>query len=113
MNKLIKWGTIVVAGMPFIVLAQSGLSGGVPTGARTAPVSSFGDVLRVLDQFIIWFQAILFVVAIIFILIAAFKFITGSDTAGARTMLVYAAIGIAIALLAFAVEPIVLQLLGG
>jgi len=116
MTKLIKWGIVATASLPLLSLAQ-GVYGDVPAGAEAAPVRTFEDVLGVLDQFILWFQAILFIVAIIFILIAAFYFVTAGGNSDkistAKTMIIWAAVGIGIALLAYAVKPIVLQLLGG
>lgn len=113
MNKLIKWSVVATASLPILTLAQSNI--GIPSGAVAAPVTSYEDVLGILDRVIVWFQSIIFIVAIIFILIAAFNFLTAggdsSKVATAKTMIIWAAVGIAVALLAFAVQPILLQFL--
>ena len=56
-------------------------------------------------------------VAVFMIILAGFKFVTGGDkpeeTAKARQMILYAAVGIAVALLARAVPSLVKFVLGG
>lgn len=111
MNKTTKWLTIAAAFFPLLSLAQ------LPRGAggEAAPIRSIEDVIRVMNTFIGWVQAILFVVAVIFILWAAYLYISSGGDPGkvdsARNYLIYAALGIAIVLLAYAIEPIVRQLL--
>lgn len=116
MKQVIKWATIATASLPLLSLAQS-LTPQPRFGGQAAPPRRFEDILTVLDRFIAWFQAILFIVAIIFILVAAFYFVTARGNPAkvetARDMLIWAAVGIGVALLAFAIQPIVLQLLGG
>ncbi len=111
MNKAAKWLTIAAAGLPLLSLAQFPRGG----GGEAAPVRSIEDVIRVMNTLIGWIQAILFVVAIFLILYAAYLYITsGGDSTKvetARNYLIYAAVGIAVVLLAYAIEPIVRQLL--
>jgi hypothetical protein len=64
-----------------------------------------------------WVFFILMAVAVFMIILAGFKFVTGGDkpeeTAKARQMILYAAVGIAVALLARAVPSLVKFVLGG
>ncbi|MFH1759396.1 MAG: hypothetical protein ABH822_02445 [Patescibacteria group bacterium] len=106
MNKLYKWMIVATTATPLVALAQ----------AQAAPIRSIEDVVRVMNTFIGWFQAILFVIAVIFILYAAFLYITSGGNSEkletAKNILIYAAVGIGVALLAYAIEPVVRQLLG-
>jgi len=66
-----------------------------------------GVVLTVIK----WFYTIIFIVAIIFILWSAFDFITSkgdaTKTKGARTKLMYAIVGIAVALLSYGIVSLI------
>ena len=114
MSKISKWMTVGYVLLPLLALGQG--FGTAIGPAEAAPVSSFEDVLGRLNVFIGWFQALLFIVAVIFILYAAFLFLTSAGDPGkvdtARKIILWAAVGIGVALLAFSVSPIVRQLLG-
>ena len=64
-----------------------------------------------------WVFIILMAVAVLMIILAGFKFVMGGDkpeqTLAARQMILYAAVGIAVALLARAVPSLVKFVLGG
>lgn len=96
----------------------SGYGGGGYGGggaAVQAPVRSINDVIRVLDTLIGWAQAILFVIVAIMVLYAAYLYVLGqgeSKTAKAKEVLIYAVVGTVIALLSYAVVPVVCNLLG-
>ncbi len=74
-------------------------------------------LLGIFDTFINWLFTILLVLAVIFILIAAFKYLTSStkpeEISKAHKMLIYAGVAIAVALLAGSLRFIVEQLVGG
>jgi hypothetical protein len=122
LKKLTKWLGPAVVFIPLISLAQPYRQTGYPTltGGRGigggAPIRTIDDVLIIMQKFIIWFQNILLILAVIFILWSAYLFISagGSDTKvkAARDTLIYAAVGIGVVLLAYAVEFVVRQLLG-
>lgn len=60
------------------------------------------DVLSFIDTMTNWFFALLLTIAVIYILLAAYNYMTGSGGEGvekAHKMLLYAAVGIAIAVL--------------
>ncbi|MEK9183903.1 MAG: hypothetical protein AAB890_02415, partial [Patescibacteria group bacterium] len=92
----------------------SGYGGGGYGGgsAVQAPIRSISDVIRVLDTLIGWGQAILFVLVAVFVLYAAYLFVLQQDVKSAKTVLIYAAVGTAVALLSYAVVPVVCGLLG-
>ena len=116
-NKIV---TVIVSALPllsfalFRFLGQGG-GGGVGTGGYgTSPVSNLDDVLRIMNTIITWGQAFLFVVAALMTLYAAWLFLTGGE-AGAKTarqVLVWVAVGVGVAVLAYAITPVVCNLLG-
>ena len=83
----------------------------IPTGITTA--QEFIDALRTLTD---WLFVILVVIAVIFIVLAGLQFITGGgDPAAvsmARTKLIWAAVGIGIALLARGLPAAIQNLIG-
>jgi len=87
--------------LPTIVLAQD------PWPTITSP-QDFIDRLDIIAR---WLMTILFVVAAIFIVAAAYRFVTsGGDpasVASARQSLLYALVGVAVAVLAWALVQIV------
>lgn len=82
-----------------------------------AQINNFCDIVRLTVTIARWFGIIVFVVAIIAILYAAFLFLTSGgnpERAGtARNTLVFAVIGIAVALLAVNAQTIVQATVGG
>ena len=84
--------------------------------AATLPTTC-NDFLGLLNRIAYTFSAFIFAIAIIMVLVAAFQFLTaGGDAAKAGTArgtLVWAVIGIAVALLAFSVPSIIVSFFGG
>ena len=84
--------------------------------AATLP-NSCDAFLGLLNRIAFTFSAFIFAIAIIMVLVAAFQFLTaGGDAAKATTArgtLVWAVIGLAVALLAFSVPSIVVSFFGG
>ena len=83
----------------------------IPTGITTA--SGFVGLIRDLTD---WLFVILLVLAVIFIVLAGLQFITGGGdpiaVSAARTKLIWAAVGIGVALLARGLPAAVSNLLG-
>jgi uncharacterized membrane protein len=113
-----KLTTILLTGMqalPFLALAQTTGGSGInavqplPTG-----IHEFSGFLGILNTFINWVFTILLILAVIFILMAAFKYLTAQGDAekisGAHRMLIYAVVAIAVALLAQGLRFIVGEL---
>ena len=74
-------------------------------------------LLDLVDVTTNWVFAIFVVLSIIFVLLAAFQFVTGGGDAKkieeARQKLIWAAVGIIIALLAKGIVPVVRSIVGG
>ena len=102
---------IIVASLVLPVLAGAQFLDR-PSGERF----TIGDVLRILNLFVSWIFSIFLIVAVIFLLIAAFQYLTsGGDPTrvGAATRsVIYAAVAIAVALLSASLEFIVRELIG-
>ena len=85
---------IGLTALPLLALAQQ-----TGVGPRSAQ-----DVIRLVEQIATWFEAIIFAIAIIMLLVAAFQFLTAAGNeekvATARKSLVWGLVGIAVALFA-------------
>ena len=77
-----------------------------PIGPRTT-----GELTQFFVTVVQWFYTIIFIVAVLFILLAAFGFITSKGSpekvAKAKAQLLYAVIGIAIALISYSIIALV------
>jgi len=98
---------ISLLALPVVALAQEEIPETITTPQ---------DIIDIIETVANWFFAILIAVALIFILIAAYQFLTsGGDPArvgAARQSLLYAIIGIAIAFLARGIVMLVRFVLG-
>jgi phage-related holin len=92
-----------------IVLAQAD----IPAGK--SPIQSTSDILRVLGDIAGYLYTAFFIVAIIFIIIAAFNFLTAQGNEekikSARAQIYWAIIAIALVLISVAADTIINQLL--
>ena len=83
----------------------------------TPPASTGAGLLTLVDTITNWFFAIFTVLTLIFILLAAFQFVTaGGDEAKlgeARQKLIWAAVGIMVALISKGLVPIIRSIVGG
>ena len=118
MNKLRKWSIITAASLRLLSFAQGALvrpGTGAAGGQSVSRIQSVEGVISALTTAITWFQNILLILAVLAVLYAAFIYITArgdEDKVGtAKKALLYAAIGIAIVLLAYSVRPILEQFL--
>lgn len=102
--------------LPILTLAQGG--SGITQPVPLPNTQGFGvqGFIGVFNTFINWLFTLLLILAVIFILVAAFLYITGAASEDkiktAHKYLKYAAIGIAVALLAQGVRFIIGQLVG-
>jgi len=84
--------------------------------AKDSPVRSFEDIYRILATIVKYVYEVFFVVAVLFILIAAFNFLFARGDPerikSARSQILYAVIAIVIALLSVGAEAIIKDLLG-
>ena len=86
----------------YIAAAATGLSA-LPLVALAQP-RNVQDVINIVNAIVGWFETIVFAIAIIMILVAAFQFLTAAGNeekvATARKSLVWGLVGIAVALFA-------------
>ena len=113
MNKKIIGAIATMAVvLPMIAAAQSGVTGAVPPpNVRW----TFTDLIRVLNTMVTWIFTVFLILSVIMIIWAAFQYLLsgGSEekVQSASRLLIYAAVAIAVALLAIAVRFIVGDLL--
>lgn len=111
---LIVIGLLIFPVMP--AFSQSVGPGQIPTqiggndvnGSNVTTISGWVGILLTVVR---WIYTIIFIIAVLFILIAAFNFITSKGDTDkvkeAKNQLLYAAIGIAVALLSYAIVTLV------
>ena len=108
--------------LPFTALAQlyrfdsfrSGTPGGFGGGyggsgnwsTRSYTITNFESLLGIAQTLLGYFQVIIFILAILFALVGAWKIIAGADFEAGRKNLLYAFVGVVIAMLAFAIIPL-------
>jgi len=94
--------------LPMLVMAQSGVTGPVNPPPKAF---SFTEIIRILNTIVTWLFTIFLIVAVVFVILAAFKYLTsGGDpekVKEASRNLVFAAVAIAVALLAISVRFLV------
>ena len=97
--------------MPTILLAAV-----IETPPATPPVRTLQNIVDIMDKVGKWIFAIVFALAIIFILVAAFQFLTAAGNpekiSSARNMLIYALVAVAIAAVAWGLPDLVQSLIG-
>lgn len=107
-KKLLTLAAISLLVLPVVILAQDTTIPDTITGA--------GDIITIIERVANWLFAILLALALLFILIAAFQFLTSGGDPGkvgtARQALTYALIGIAVAFLAKGLVLLVKFVLG-
>lgn len=115
MKTLTKFLISVSAFAPLSALASSG-SGIDRVYAVPRSRLDFGNFLDIINRVIDWFFTLLLVLAVVFILWAAFKYLTaGGDeekVGSAHKILLWAVVAIAVALLSQGLVFIVQQLVG-
>jgi hypothetical protein len=97
-------GTAALAACALAQYAYAGTIDPFNNGDMSSPVTQVSQVQSMLISVVKWTYTIFFVMAVFFILLAAYNFITAQGDekkiGAARKQLKYAAIGIAVALLA-------------
>lgn len=85
----------------------SGFGGGFQSGqTRGLQINNFQSILGIINTLLGYMQVGIFLVALFFFLRGAYMMVTG-DIAGGGKMLLNAAIGVAAAILAFSIIPLV------
>ena len=103
------------------LLAMAIVPGTIPgaseLGLQESPVKTSQGLLDVVAGIVKWIYTIFFVVAVMFILFAAFNYLTAGGDAekvkSSHNQLIYAAIAIAVALLAVGAQAIIKDVLKG
>ena len=88
----------------------------IPVMAQgTAIISDLGQLEGLIQKIVNWFSWFVLTVAVLFLLVAAWTFLTAGgnpeSVAKARQMLIYALIGIAVAVLAWGMVPLITSIL--
>lgn len=90
--------------LPLLALAQ----GGLPTAPILTSPSQISDLIRAILG---WISGIILTVALIMLLYAAFLYMTAGASEAAlgksKTVLIYAVVGIAVAILAYSFTPFI------
>jgi hypothetical protein len=89
----------------------------IPGTDTASDITSANELLNVVKSIIGWVYAIFFVLAVLFILMAAFTYLgaAGDETklAKAKNQIIYAAVAVVVALLAVGFSQIVGSIIGG
>ena len=105
---------LAAVGAPVVMATHGGEhpTNGLPAGPQTG--AALLDRIALIGN---WVFAIMLSISIIYIVLGAFQFVTGggdpAQVSGARQKLIYAAVGIAIALLAAGFDDILRNILVG
>ncbi len=117
-NKLLIFGLIInmiTIGLALPVFAQSSIDQNAE--AESIQINSIDDILTIISNVTSWMYRILLAIVVIFVLLAAFTFLTSSDNANnikkAKSQILYAAIAVVIAILSFSVSTIITNVLSG
>lgn len=109
-EKIITGAAIVLVCVPLIVAAATSLP--------PPPLSDlkFQDVLDILNKLVTWVFTVFLIIAVIFIIIAAFRYLASSGSPegvkAATKALTFAAVAIVVAMLSVGVRSLVQELLG-
>jgi len=93
--------------LPFLALAQFI----VPGSIIVAPV----QIIELIDKILVWIGRIVLVIAVIMLLYAAILYLTAGSSetihTKAKSVLIYAIVGIVVALLAYSIIPFITVIL--
>lgn len=98
--------------VPTILLAQGTIKVEVP---GEAPFETLDELVEIIAEVGRWIYAIVFALAVIFILVSAFQFLTAGGNPekliSARQMLIYALVAVAVAVIAWGLPALIKLLL--
>ena len=104
----------VVTNNPQDAAGSVGNAGGTTSNNGFPNIDSVDKVLKVMDNLTNWMFTVFMILAVIFILLAAYKYLFsggGEEVAKAHKMILYAAVAVAVAILARGVVHVVASLL--
>jgi len=100
MKKIVSILLLSLFILPLMVSAEAT----APTPIQAPTITTVNGLYGLLKNIVSWFFAVVLVVAVIFFIYAGFIYITASGDSGkteqARNMIIYAVIGVAVALMA-------------
>lgn len=110
-----KFGTYLFATLALPVLTMAA-EFDIPATQTTGGIRRFEDLVAIIERLTNWIFIILLVVAVLFIILAAFAYLTaGGDeekVGKAHQKIIYAVVALAVGFLAKGVSFVVAQLLG-
>lgn len=117
MKKIILSSAVALAvGLTFSSVAMAGITPETPTQTIPAGPQTGQELITLLQVVTDWIFVIFLIVAVIFIILAAFQFLTGGGDpaaiAQARTKLIYAAVAIAVAVASRGLVAVVTNIVG-
>ena len=114
--KKIKRVAADLAVVSLLTLPLMGMAQVIPPSPISGVPETGSELIDLIGKIATWIAIIFFAVAVIFIIIAAFGYLTsGGDpekVGGAKNKIVFAIVAIIVAALAFAIPRLVLNLLG-
>lgn len=119
MINIMSFLLLIAISAPLFALAIS--PGEVPTPSDfyipSSPITEAGGLLKILGKAVQYVYYAFFIVAVLFIILAAYDYLTKSgepeEIKKVHQKLLYAVIAIVVALLAVGAEAIIIQFLGG
>jgi len=109
-------GTLAVLCVALLIAPAVSLAQGLPNQPEGKTTLTDSEVFGYITKITGWMQGIFFLIAVIFIIYAAFVYLTSAGNEEkikkAKSIIIYAIVAIAIALLATAVKPFVSGFLG-
>ncbi|RME55727.1 hypothetical protein D6779_12150 [Candidatus Parcubacteria bacterium] len=116
MRKVVK-GMASIAALVVPVVALAAGNAGGPNPVPDSPIKTISGALQLLCRIFAWLFTFFIVIAVIFVLLAAWKYLTAAGDAdkvkSANQSLIYAAVAVGVALIAKGVPTIVSTLMGG
>ncbi len=110
------FSSLIVALVPILTFAQSNAGNTAPNSLPSPVITSLRGVITYVCNAINWVFTFLIILTVLFIIIAAFKYLTSSgDPArvkSANNQLIFAAVSIAVALVAKGIPLVVAGFLG-
>jgi hypothetical protein len=116
MKKLYFFAVLTILILPLIGFAQDIKPGTIPNAGQLgieqdSPINSVSQGVDILSSVVGWVYRVFFILTVLFVLLAAYKYLTKADDAEkikeARQQLVYAAIAVVVALLSVGFSAIV------
>ena len=111
-----KKNLVILTLVGLLLVPTMTLLAATPEVPGSPPVTTLQNIVDLMEKIGKWIYAIVFALAIVFILVAAFQFLTAAGNPDAitkaRQNLIYALVAVGIAVIAWGLPKLVLALLG-